>query len=102
MTYLEFIRDKLGTNWVVARRTANIVRRYGEDVVCISQQRLRVIDKEYRALFGDPNDKVRAQMYLALLSARAALAVQFGREDSVENKAMMLCDAAIKAEQERS
>lgn len=27
-----------GSNWVVARRTPNIVARYGESVVCLSQK----------------------------------------------------------------
>lgn len=28
-----------GKNWVVARRTPNIVARYGKDVICLSPQR---------------------------------------------------------------
>lgn len=50
-SFLEFIREKLGTkNWVIARRTAGVVRRYGDDVVCISQKRYSAIKAEHEGL----------------------------------------------------
>lgn len=101
MTYLEFVRGQLGTNWVVARRTSRILARYGEDVVCISQQRMRAIDKEYRTLYGDPNDKVRAQMYLALVAARQHFEENCD-DVSYSHECAAQLDAAIKAEQNRS
>lgn len=36
--FCEFMRSTIGRNWVVARRTARIVRRYGDNVVCLSQK----------------------------------------------------------------
>ena len=70
MNHTEFLSDRFGgKNWVLARRTANIVRQYGEDVICISRQRYAAVEKEYRALFGDPYDKTRAQLYCALREA---------------------------------
>lgn len=63
----QFLRDQFGgANWVLARRTANIVRHYGEDVKCISKRQYRKAEYEYRKLFGDPNDAVRAELYCAL------------------------------------
>jgi hypothetical protein len=36
------IATHLGTrNWVVARRTANILTRYGTDVICLSPQQFK-------------------------------------------------------------
>lgn len=65
MTHLEFLRDRFGgSNWVLARRTAGIIRRYGEDVVCVSEQRYAAIEKEWRTLYGDPYDKTRAEIYI--------------------------------------
>jgi hypothetical protein len=63
----QFLRDSFGgANWVLAKRTANIVRRYGESVICVSKQRYAAVEREYRALYGDPNDKTRAELYCAL------------------------------------
>lgn len=67
--YTDFINEKLGKNWVIARRTSNIVRRYGEDVKCVSQSRYKEVENQYHAIYGDPYDKVRAQMFLALVAA---------------------------------
>lgn len=96
MTYLDFLREKIGHNWVIARRTPNIVARYGEDVVCISKQRMRAIDKEYRALYGDPYDKVRAELYLALI----AMCSRFEATGEVwgSDPAWLRASAALEAE----
>lgn len=52
-TFCEFIAAKLGSrNWVVARKTARIVRKYGEDVVALSQKKYSVIATEYEAAYG--------------------------------------------------
>lgn len=104
MTYLEFVRGKLGSNWVVARRTSRILARYGEDVVCVSQQRLRAIDKEYRALYGDPYDDVRARMYRALVTTAKFLEHELANNavDPDNGRAVLhSLKIAIAAEQER-
>lgn len=92
--HLDFFHEKVGgSNWVLARRTPNIVRRYGENVICISKQRYAAIEKEYRALYGDPYDKVRAAMYLALIAARDAL-----KTVAHDSAVMVDIEAAIEAE----
>ena len=67
ITHADFLRDRFGgKNWVLSRRTPNIVRRYGEDVVCISKQRYAAVEQEWRRLYGDPYDAVRRDLYMAL------------------------------------
>lgn len=66
MSIVEWLQENIGRNWVIARRTPNILRRYGDDVICISKQRYSATVKEYRAVYGDPYDKDRAALYLAL------------------------------------
>lgn len=44
----EWLAARLGTrNWVVARRTARLVERYGDDVVCLSQERISSLRETY-------------------------------------------------------
>jgi hypothetical protein len=69
MGYLEFLEAEFGKNWVVARRSESIVRRYGEDVTCLSQQRYAEAARRYRRLYGDPHDAVRRELYQAALEA---------------------------------
>lgn len=73
MTYLDFMRERLGADWVLARRTSRILRQYGDDVNCITAKQLRKVERDYRALFGDPYDKPRAAMWLALKRAKRVL-----------------------------
>lgn len=48
MTRADYISEKLGSrNWIIAKRTKNILRRHGNDVVCISDKRYATIVKEY-------------------------------------------------------
>lgn len=98
-SYLDFIRERLGRNWVVARRTPNIVCKYGADVVCISAQRMRALNLEYRKLYGDPYDEPRALMYRALLVAQQRL--ELSDYDGDEAQYLNLIAEAIKAEQDR-
>jgi len=65
MSYLEFLEAEFGKNWVIAARSPSIVRRYGEDVVCLSQKRYREAERRYRRLYGDPHDAVRRELYQA-------------------------------------
>lgn len=47
MTLTDLIeREYGGRGWVVARRTANIVRKYGEDVICLSPKKMRRLKKQ--------------------------------------------------------
>lgn len=49
---LEFLRARFGKNWVLARRTTNIVARYGSDVVCLSKKQYLQAETDY--LDGKP------------------------------------------------
>lgn len=47
---LEELREELGNNWVIARRTPRIVAQYGSDVVCCTHKtyeaaQLRALNK---------------------------------------------------------
>lgn len=104
MTYADFIRARLGGNWVIARRSPRVLAKYGEDVICISKQAMRKIDREYRTLFGDPYNAVRAKMYKALLASRSFLIneLQFDGIDPDEGRGVLYAiEEAIKAEQDR-
>lgn len=94
MTHLDFLRQELGPNWVIARRTPNIVRRYGEDVICISPQCYRAIEQKYRAQYGDPHDKTRANLYCALKHAVKLLEKQAG----IDAQFLDVAHAALQAE----
>ena len=48
--FSDFLRARVGGPWVLARRTARIVKRYGEDVVCLSQRRYDAIRAEFEAV----------------------------------------------------
>ena len=48
MTRADYISEKLGSrNWIIAKRTKNVLRRHGDDVVCISSKRYAEIQKAY-------------------------------------------------------
>lgn len=44
------LMDRLGKNWVIARRTKRIVKKYGDDVTCLSLKRYEAIVKEIETL----------------------------------------------------
>lgn len=91
----EFLSQQFGgRNWVVARRTANIVSRYGEDVICVNKKQMRSAELEWRRLYGDPYDKERAAMYCALIAIKAHL------EAKDECRALMIATAAAAIEAE--
>lgn len=50
VSFTAFIRERVGANWVLARRTPRIVARYGEDVVALSQQQYAGLAAEYESL----------------------------------------------------
>lgn len=96
--YLGFMRERLGANWVLARRTSRIVRQYGENVNCVSAKQLAKVERDYRALYGDPYDTARRDMYLALVATRSHLASSFDTESAALEKQI---NRAISAEIER-
>lgn len=64
--YVDFLSNYFGgKNLVIARRTPNILARYGEDVICLSRRRYREAERAWRELYGDPYDAVRAELYQA-------------------------------------
>lgn len=42
---IDELRNELGNNWVVARRTKGIVERYGEDVKCYSHKQYEAAER---------------------------------------------------------
>lgn len=52
MTFVEFIRDRIGANWVIARPTPRIRAKYGADVVCLSPGRYKALGVEYEKITG--------------------------------------------------
>lgn len=97
MDHVEFYRKRFGTNWVLARRSPRILAKYGEDVVCITKKQMRQADLDYRAEHGDPYDKPRRLMYLALKQIEAHLLAG----DVCTATMLALADAALKAERMR-
>lgn len=46
-TFGEMVKRKYGSaNWVLARRTAAVVRRYGNDVVTLSKKQYRCLEDQ--------------------------------------------------------
>jgi hypothetical protein len=91
----DFLAEQFGgKKWVIARRTARIVERYGEDVVCVSQARYRAAEREWRALYGDPHDAVRAELYCVLWELEAV------RPADSEHALWYRARAALRAEAE--
>ena len=43
----DFMRKRFGKNWVLARRTARILERYGEDVRCVSPRKYAQCEDDY-------------------------------------------------------
>lgn len=43
----DFLRKRFGKNWVLARRSSNIVARYGSDVVCLSPKQYAQAEDDY-------------------------------------------------------
>jgi hypothetical protein len=72
--YIDYLKQKLGPNWVLHPRTRRIVDKYGEDVVCVTAKQMREIDRAYRMQHGREYDKPRAAMYRALVNIHAHLA----------------------------
>ena len=51
-TFCEWLRGHIGSNWVIARRTKNIVERYGNDVVTLSSKQHDALQDEYEVETG--------------------------------------------------
>ena len=89
--YLNYMIERLGSNWVLARRTSRIVARYGDNVNCVSNKQLRAVERDWRLAHGREYDEPRAAMYLALLAVSNAYAGRSPLLDQVR--------AALAAEQ---
>ena len=95
--HTQFLSEQFGgSNWVLARRSANIVRRYGSDVICVSKKQYAQAERDYRELFGDPSDPVRAELYLALDATCETIKALC--EDYDQRSSYIRGQAALKAE----
>lgn len=91
--YVDFLSNHFGgKNWVIARRTPNILARYGEDVICLSRKRYKEAERAWRELYGDPYDEARAELYLA------AKALCEARPTNAEDSLWYRLRDALKAE----
>ena len=70
-TYLHFMVERLGANYVVVnRRTAQPkFDRRGFLQKQVTHGEYKAAERDYRAVYGDPYDDVRAEMYRALKAA---------------------------------
>ena len=99
MEHLDFLRREFGgRNWVLARRSASITRRYGDDVICVSHKQYALAEHKYRAEYGDPYDKPRANLYIALMKARAHISLCSKAAPSPAIALLQEIDAALEAE----
>lgn len=55
----EFLREKLGPEWVLARRTKRILDKYGHNVACISHERYKQLQDEWDRLYVAPKERLR-------------------------------------------
>ena len=95
ISFVEFMHQRVGKNWVLARRTARILQRYGDDVVTLTQAQYKALEQEYEhatnlATFGggpaqhiidsalETRDKLHSAK-VALLAAEATLALCKGK-----------------------
>jgi len=46
-SFLEFLRERVGRNWVIARRTPRIIARYGKDVTYLSAKKYDALQAEW-------------------------------------------------------
>jgi hypothetical protein len=53
MTFLEFIRSKVGRNWIVARRTPRNEMRYGDDAVFLTVKQCKAIQADWVAAYPE-------------------------------------------------
>lgn len=67
-THAEFLQQRLGPNYVVvhARRKAPRFDSRGFEQQQVTRVQHDAAEREYRALYGDPYDAVRAELYKVL------------------------------------
>lgn len=58
----DYMREKVGRNWVISRRTPRIVAQYGEDVVCISPKEYKSIQVAFNAQAPSIENAARAML----------------------------------------
>lgn len=68
MNHSEFLRQRLGDNWVLvhAVRKKPKYDRSGNLQTQVSRKRYDEVEREWRATHGDPYDQVRADLYTSL------------------------------------
>jgi hypothetical protein len=47
-TFSDYVRERVGANWVLARRTPRIIQSYGADVACLTKQQYGKLQEDYR------------------------------------------------------
>ena len=53
----DFLKTEIGPNWVLARQTPRIIKRYGQHVVCLSQKQYSRLEAKYeRKTLRSAND----------------------------------------------
>lgn len=57
-----FMRDKVGPNWVVSRRTPRVVHLFGDDVICLSPAKFAKLQAEFDAQAPSVENAVRAML----------------------------------------
>lgn len=88
MTFTDIVeRECGGRNWVRARRTAFILRRYGQDVVTLSPKELRRLEKMHEIETADEHP------------AYPALKKWLGNHCDAVNTIKMLREAGFRIEQ---
>jgi hypothetical protein len=72
--FSDFLREKVGRNWVLHPRTARIRQRYGADVVCLSKQQYRALEAEYDMLYCAPTRNLHSAAPALMEACKRALA----------------------------
>jgi len=47
--FADWLKQHVGDNWVLARRTNRIIEKYGSDVITLSRKQYAKLEQEYRA-----------------------------------------------------
>jgi hypothetical protein len=84
-SFSDFLRENVGRNWVLARRTSRIVKRYGADVVCLSQQRYTELELAFERLTGCSSINSREPSRFLKAAASDMLMALRACADALEN-----------------
>ena len=50
--FCDWMRRRIGTNWILTRRTNRVLRQYGDDVVTLSCKQYKALQNEYEKETG--------------------------------------------------